>query len=71
MSFCFHYKYNQQKQCENETEEEKRSAVEPVMLTFRVVTEFFWLEPQVDLGVGTFYRITAMDDVPVVKANEH
>lgn len=43
------------------------SAIEPALLTFGVVTDLIWFEPQVDLSVGTFDRITAVNDVPEAK----
>jgi len=44
------------------------SAIDPDFLTFGVVTDLVWFEPQVDLSVGTFRRITAVNDVSEAKA---
>lgn len=45
------------------------SLIDPVMCTRSVVDELRWFEPKVDLLLGTFYRVAAMDDVSVDQCN--
>lgn len=40
------------------------SFIDPVLRTALVSHELFGLEPQIDLLVGTFHRVTTMNDVP-------
>lgn len=43
--------------------------IDPVMSTRFEINKLCGLKPQIDLLLSTFYRVTAMNDVPVKKAN--